>query len=163
MPRRDPSLPGQESVWDYPRPPAVEPTPDRIRVVHTGAVVADSTHAVRVLETAHAPAYYVPVADVLPGALRPNRNRTWCEFEGQAQYLDLVLPGRTVPDAAWRYPQPTPGYELLRDTVFFYPQRVDRCEVAGEVVTPLEGSFYGDWPTRCIAGPYKGAPGTEWW
>lgn len=163
MPRRDTPLPGQESVWDYPRPPAVETTPDHIVVVHANTVVADSTRAVRVLETAHAPAYYVPLADVLPGALTLNRNHTWCEFKGQAHYLDLILPGVTVLEAAWCYPQPTSGYELLRDTVCFYPQRVDRCEVAGEVVTPLAGSFYGDWPTSRVAGPFKGGPGTEWW
>jgi len=103
------------------------------------------------------------MADVLPGVLRPSRKRTGCEFKGQAHYGDLVLPAATVPDAAWWYPRPSPGYELLREAVCFYPQRVDRCEVGGEVVTPLQGSFYGDWPTSRIAGPYKGAPGTESW
>ncbi len=156
--------PQPESAWDYPRPPAVVPSDERVRVVHAGAVVADSTRALRLLETAHAPAYYVPLADVRRDLLRPSRTRTRCEFKGTAHYVDLLVPGApAVSDAGWWYPDPTAGYRELADTICFYPQRVDRCEVAGEAVTPLPSAFYGDWPTSRVAPPYKGAPGTEWW
>ena len=56
---------GQESVWDYPRPPRLEPTARRVRVVLGGVTVADTRRALRVLETSHPPAYYVPPEDVL--------------------------------------------------------------------------------------------------
>lgn len=153
-----------ESVWDYPRPPAVEPSDERVCVIHRGQLLADSTRSLRILETAHAPAYYIPFADVRGDLLRPSASRTVCEFKGVASYADLVLPdGTVVHDVGWWYHDPTPGYELIADAICFYPQRVDRCEVAGEAVTPLQNSFYGDWPTSRIQGPYKGPPGTELW
>lgn len=154
-----------ESVWSYPRPPAVEPSGEHVRVVHRGVVVADTTRSLRLLETAHAPAYYIPMSDVRLELLRPSDTRTMCEFKGVASYADLTLPdgGADVRDVGWWYHQPTPGYEAIRDAVCFYPQRVDLCEVDGEAVTPLQNSFYGDWPTSRIQGPYKGPPGTELW
>lgn len=162
-PKPDPVGPGQESVWDYPRPPAVAVSGELVRVWHAGTLVAETRQPLRVLETAHAPAYYIPRADVAAEYLRPSRHATWCEYKGRAAYADLVVGETRVSNACWWYPDPSPGYETLRDAICFYPQRVDRCEVDGEAVTPLRGSFYGDWPTSKIAGPYKGAPGTEGW
>ena len=52
--------PGQETVWDYPRPPRIEPTDRRVRVIVGGVTVADTTHALRVLETASPPTFYIP-------------------------------------------------------------------------------------------------------
>lgn len=156
--------PGQESVWDYPRPPAVVPSDERVRVVHAGHVLAESERTWRVLETAHAPAYYIPASDVDWSHLFEVDRHTVCEYKGVASYADLRLPdAKPVPMVGWWYAQPAPGYEALRNAVCFYPQRVDLCEVAGEAVTPLPSAFYGDWPTSRIAGPYKGAPGTESW
>jgi uncharacterized protein (DUF427 family) len=163
-PHRQPVGPGQESVWDYPRPPAVLPTDEQVRVVHAGHVLAQTTQALRVLETAHAPAYYIPAQDVDWTYLAEVPHRTVCEYKGAASYADLRLPGATpVAQVCWWYARPNPGFDTLRNAVCFYPQRVDLCEVAGEAVTPLPSPFYGDWPTSRIAGPYKGAPGTEWW
>ena len=160
-PKPDPVGPGQESVWDYPRPPAVVPSEELVRVVSGGKVLAQTNRAWRVLETAHAPAYYIPAHDVDWSLLRPNDVHTVCEYKGVASYADLIDPD--VPLVCWWYPQPRPGYEAIAGAVCFYPQKVDLCEVDGEAVTPLQGSFYGDWPTSRIAGPYKGAPGTEGW
>lgn len=140
------------------------PSDELVRVTHAGAVVAESTSSLRVLEQSHAPAYYIPVSDVAPGLLRPSRTRTICEYKGVASYADLLVPGAApVRDACWWYADPNPGFESIRDAVCFYPQRVDHCEVDGETVTPLQNSFYGDWPTSWIDGPYKGPPGTEGW
>jgi uncharacterized protein (DUF427 family) len=151
-------------VWDYPRPPAVMPSDELIRVVHAGHVLAESKRTMRVLETAHAPAYYIPAADVDWTYLVEVPHRTVCEYKGVASYGDLVLPDAPrVPLACWWYPRPQPGYQQLTNAVSFYPQRVDLCEVSGEAVAPLPSQFYGDWPTSKIAGPYKGAPGTEFW
>lgn len=127
-------------------------------------LLAESSRPFRVLETAHAPAYYLPRQDVRTDLIRQSRTRTVCEFKGAAAYGSLELPtGIRVADVCWWYPQPRPGYEALAGAICFYPQRVDECTVDGEVVKPLEGDFYGDWPTSWIAGPYKGGPGTEWW
>lgn len=132
-------------------------------MVHHGVVVADSRNALMVCETAHAPAYYVPDADLLADAVVPNGHASWCEFKGRAEYGDLRVGSATVPDACWWYPRPNRRFGQLAGAVCFFPQRVDLCEVNGEAVTPLAGSFYGDWPTSRFAGPFKGGPGTEGW
>jgi uncharacterized protein (DUF427 family) len=161
--------PGQESVWDYPRPPTVRPTAELVVVELGGTVVARTSRAVRVLETSHPPVYYLPFADVAEGALRPvpvdaPGGTTWCEFKGRAVYYDVVGgDGRVQPRAAWRYPDPAPGYEALADRVALYPGRMDRCTVDGEPVRAQAGDFYGGWVTSRVVGPFKGAPGTSWW
>ena len=152
-----------ESVWDYPRPPRVEPSARRIRVVLGDVTVADTTRAFRVLETSHPPGYYIPPGDVLNEYLRPSRRRTFCEFKGQASYYDLVVDKRVVRDAAWYYPDPAPGYEVIRDHLAFYPGRVDACFVDEEQVVAQAGDFYGGWVTAEIEGPFKGGPGTAGW
>ena len=152
-----------ESVWDYPRPPRVEASPRRVRVVVNGVTLADTTRAFRVLETSHPPVYYIPPEDVRSEFLRPNRRTTWCEFKGQASYCDLVIGERTVRDVAWYYPEPAHGYEALRDHVAFYPGRVDAAYVDDEQVQAQDGDFYGGWITSEIEGPFKGGPGTTGW
>jgi len=152
-----------ESVWDYPRPPRAEPSTRRIRVVFGGVTVADTTHAIRVLETSHPPAYYVPPEDVRSEYLRPSRRRTYCEFKGQASYYDLVAGEREVRDAAWYYPDPNERFAAIRDHVAFYPGRVDACFVDEEEVVAQAGDFYGGWLTSDIEGPFKGGPGTAGW
>ena len=151
-------IPGVENVWDYPRPPAVEPCTRRVRVELSGVVLADSEHALRVLETSHPPAIYVPPQHV--HGLTPSRARsTWCEFKGVARYWDAG-DARAV---AWSYPDPSPGYEALRDHVSFYPGRVDAAYLDDERVLAQAGDFYGGWITADLAGPFKGAPGTLGW
>ena len=152
-----------ESVWDYPRPPRAEPSTRRIRVVIGDVTVADTTHAIRVLETSHPPAYYVPPEDVRREYLRPSRRRTYCEFKGQASYYDLVVGEREVRDAAWYYPDPNERFAAIRDHVAFYPGRVDACFVDEEQVVAQAGDFYGGWLTSDIEGPFKGGPGTAGW
>ena len=160
--RQDPG-PDQESVWDYPRPPRVEPTEEHVVVELGGVVVAETRRALRVLETSHPPVYYLPVADFADRALVPVSGTTWCEFKGTAYYLDVVAGGRTAARAAWAYPRPSPGYEALVDHVAIYPGLMDRVTVDGDVVRPQEGGFYGGWITSRVVGPFKGAPGTRGW
>lgn len=150
---------GQESVWDYPRPPALARSSRRVRVELDGVVVADTTLALRVLETSHPPVFYVPRSDVREGAVTASRRTSFCEYKGVALYLD-VLGHR---DAAWEYPQPTEAFAALADHVAFYPARMDACWVDDEPVVAQEGDFYGSWVTSDVVGPFKGAPGTSGW
>ncbi|MTV27141.1 DUF427 domain-containing protein [Nitriliruptoraceae bacterium ZYF776] len=155
--------PGQESVWDYPRPPALDATAEHVVVRFGGAVVADTRAPIRVLETSHPPVYYLPRADVDTSLLVAVDHATFCEFKGLASYADLVVGERRSPLACWWYDAPTAGFEALVDHVTFYPQRVDACEVDGEVVRSVEGDFYGGWITSRVVGPFKGGPGTLGW
>lgn len=152
-----------ESVWNYPRPPAVEPVGDEISVEFAGRRIARTERAVRVLETSHPPAYYVPIDDVADGVLRANPKRTLCEYKGQARYYDVVADDRTAPAAAWEYADPRPGYEELRGRVSFYAGAMDACFVAGERANAQAGDFYGGWITSWIEGPFKGGAGTRGW
>jgi uncharacterized protein (DUF427 family) len=150
-------------VWDYPRPPRVEPSRESVEVVLGGVVVARSSSTLRVLETSHPPTYYLPGSDFEPGALRPVRGSTVCEFKGAAAYFDVVGGTRTAARAAWTYPRPLPGFESLLDHVAVMPGLVDRCTVDGVVVEPQAGGFYGGWITPRVVGPFKGGPGTTGW
>ena len=153
-----------ESVWDYPRPPRVEPSTEEVVVVLGGIEIARTNSALRVLETSHPPTYYLPrgcfadgvVVNVLGGT-------TVCEFKGVAHYADLVAGGLRARRAAWHYPDPRPGYEELVDHLAVMPGLVDACFVDGERVVPQEGGFYGGWITSAVTGPFKGAPGTRGW
>ena len=158
-----PPGPGQESVWDYPRPPAVEPTGELVEVVLGGDVVASTRAALRLLETSHPPTYYLPLDAFADGSLVPVEGRTHCEWKGQASYFDVVGGGRRAPRAAWHYPDPVPAYAVLLDHVAVMPGLVDECRVDGERVRPQEGGFYGGWITHHVVGPFKGVPGSWGW
>jgi uncharacterized protein (DUF427 family) len=158
-----PPGPGQESVWDYPRPPRVEASDEVVEVRLGGRVVARSDRTLRILETSHPPTYYLPESDFAPGVLRPVEGRTYCEYKGVAAYYDLVAGDVVAERAAWTYPSPTPGFESVRGHVAVMPGAVDACTVDGEVVRPQEGGFYGGWVTSRVVGPFKGGPGTWGW
>ncbi len=154
---------GQESVWDYPRPPRVEPVAERLRVVFAGITIADTTRGLRVLETSHPPTYYIPAADVRSDLLSPAPGRSLCEFKGQATYWTLEAGGHRAEAAAWSYPDPWPAYRQLKDRLCFYASRVDACFVGEERVQAQAGDFYGGWITGRVVGPFKGAAGTMGW
>ena len=155
--------PGQESVWDYPRPPALARSDRRVQVHLGGVVVADSTSAIRILETSHPPTWAIPASDVDTTLLEVAPGRSVCEWKGVARYWTVVVGERRADAAAWSYPAPSPGYEAITGCFSFYPRRVDRCTVDGEVVVPQPGEFYGGWITDDLVGPFKGEPGTMWW
>jgi len=152
-----------ESVWDFPRPPRLESVPWRIAVVHQGQTIAEAPSALRVLETSQPPAYYVDPRFVDEKFLAPSNADTFCEWKGQASYVDVVVDGDRVAQAAWRYARPNPRYRELTGHYGFYAQKVDQCFVDDEQVAANEGSFYGGWITANVVGPFKGAPGTSHW
>ena len=154
--------PGQVSVWDYPRPPQLA-ADDREVVVRWGGLEVARTHrAVRVLETAHPPTFYLPWSDVNRALLQPAGGGSFCEWKGPARYWSLVHGARQLPGVAWSYPQPLPGAEALADTVAFYAHDL-QCSVGGHAVRPQGGGFYGGWITPDLAGPFKGDPGSSGW
>lgn len=161
--RIEPAGPGQESVWDYPRPPRLERDARRVRVEFAGHTVADTTQALRVLETASPPTFYLPPADVDASRLRPLQATSHCEWKGTARYASLAVGDRVSERAAWSYPEPFETYAALRGCWAFFAGRVDACWVGGERVVPQPGGFYGGWITPEIVGPFKGEPGSEGW
>lgn len=162
-PRRVEPGPGQESVWDYPRPPAVETSDHHVVVRFGGIVVADTTRPVRVLETSQPPAFYLPADDVRTDLFLPGTNRTFCEWKGVATYWTVHAGERMAENAVWSYPAPTERFAPIIGHYGFYAQLMDECSVDGEVVDPNEGSFYGGWITSKVVGPFKGGPGTLGW
>lgn len=156
--------PGQESVWDYPRPPRLECVHKRLQVIAKGVTIADTNRGFRVLETSHPPNYYFPPEDVRQAFLREARGKSsFCEWKGQAAYHDVVVGAIELPAVAWSYPAPTEGFAPLRDHLAFYAGPMDACLVDGEVVEAQPGGFYGGWITRDLVGPFKGGPGSHGW
>ena len=155
--------PGQESVWDYPRPPRLERTNKHIQVVFNEVAVADSHSSWRVLETSHAPVYYLPPGDIQMDYLIPSEGGSWCEWKGQAAYYTIEIGNRTAERIAWTYPRPTTSFRTIKDHIAFYAWAMDQCLVDDELVRPQPGKFYGGWITNDIVGPFKGEVGTSGW
>ncbi len=163
--------PDAESVWSYPRPPRLEPSPRHLRIVHAGVLIADTTRSLRVLETSHPPVFYIPASDIQMQYLRPSsRNGSFCEWKGVAAYWNLDLrdlqghsQSSPVAGVAWSYPNPSRSFRPLADFLAFYASRLDECTVDGERVAAQPGDFYGGWITSHVKGPFKGAPGTMGW
>jgi uncharacterized protein (DUF427 family) len=155
--------PGQESVWDYPRPPRLERNTRRLLVVFAGTVIADSKQGFRVCETSGPPVFYVPPLDVRLEFLHEVTAATVCEWKGVASYFDVAVGDRVAAAAAWSYREPSIDYQTLAGCFGFFAGRVDACYLDGELVQAQPGDYYGGWITHDIVGPFKGAPGTLHW
>lgn len=153
---------GQESVWDYPRPPRLVADPREVVVRLGQTVIADTKDAVRVLETAGPPTFYLPPAAIRLEFLEAAPGQSHCEWKGRASYASVVAGGSRVEAGAWTYPEPKPAFETIAGWYSFYPALFD-CRVGGERVRPQPGKFYGGWVTNEIVGPYKGEPGSNTW
>ena len=154
----------QESVWDYPRPPRLEADARRVRVLHGHAVLADSNAALRVLETASPPTFYLPPEDVEVGLLQASGEYMICEWKGLAQPLDIAATGGRpqLRGGAWTYVDTFPEFDSIRGFFAFYPAKV-RCTVDDAVAQPQPGGYYGGWATAEVVGPFKGEAGSEGW
>ncbi len=155
--------PGQESVWNYPRPPKLEDSGKHIQVVFNGVTIADTRRAKRVLETSHPPVYYIPREDIRDEVIISAPHSSFCEFKGRAGYATLAVGGKRMENAGWFYADPTPEFAGIKNYIAFYPSKMDACLVDGETVTAQAGDFYGGWITSDIVGPFKGEPGTWGW
>ena len=158
--------PGQESVWDYPRPPRLEETSKHIQVIFNGEIIVDTRRAKRILETSHPPTYYLPPEDVRIKEFfksPTNRSTSFCEWKGMANYYNIEVNGKKVDNAAWYYTNPTGEFASIKNHVAIYAGKMDECLVDGERVIPQPGQFYGGWITKDVVGPFKGEPGTMGW
>ncbi|HEY0068558.1 MAG TPA: DUF427 domain-containing protein [Chloroflexia bacterium] len=154
---------GQESVWDYPRPPRLEDTDKHIQVIFNGVTIADTRRAKRVLETSHPPVYYIPPEDVQQSALTATPRTSYCEWKGHASYFTVHVGDKTAHNAVWSYPDPLPEFAEIAGYLAFYPAPMDACLVDGEQAQPQPGRYYGGWITPDIKGPFKGEPGSSGW
>lgn len=152
----------QESVWDYPRPPICVADSRTVTIKLRDTVIASTTSAIRVLETASPPTIYIPPNDVQFDCLQPALGSSFCEWKGSATYWSVHIAGRTVSQAGWSYPEPSNAFQSIASYLSFYPAKVV-CLIDGEIVRPQPGGFYGGWVTDEIIGPYKGEPGTSGW
>ena len=162
-PKRTEPTAGQESVWDYPRPPRLEKVSERLRVMFNGKTIADTVAGYRVLETSHPPVYYIPPDDIDRQYLLTASGSSWCEFKGHAKYWSLDVDGRRAENAAWSYPAASRAFIDIAGYVAFYASKVEACWVGEERVQPQQGDFYGGWITSRIVGPFKGGTGTQGW
>lgn len=152
----------RENVQSYPRPPALEPVPQKITIRLGGVLVAETTRALRVLETHHAPTYYLPPGDIA-ATLRPVPSNSYCEWKGVARYFDVIAGTKTALRAAWAYDRPSGRFAELAGHVAFYAGLMDEAWVGDLRVIPQPGDFYGGWVTPNLMGRIKGAPGTQHW
>jgi uncharacterized protein (DUF427 family) len=155
--------PGQESVWDYPRPPRLEQCDKHIVVIVNDTMIVDTKHSFRVLETSHPPVYYLPPESIRMDLLQPSRHGSFCEWKGEAIYYSLQLNDRVIENAGWCYKNPTKSFASIAGFLAFYPSKMDSCSVDDELVVAQPGDFYGGWITRDIVGPFKGGPGSRGW
>lgn len=163
MIHREPVGPGQESVWDYPRPPRLEPCSRHLQIFFADTLIAETRRSLRVLETSHPPIYYLPPDDIQMQYLQRAEGSSFCEFKGSAIYYTLVVGEQRAESVAWAYPRPTRGFAPIANYLAFYAGPLEACYVDGERVTPQPGGFYGGWITAAIVGPFKGGPGTRGW
>ena len=154
---------GQESVWDYPRPPRLERSDKTIEIVFAGHFLAKTKRAFRVLETSHPPVYYLPPDEINGQLLQPSARTSFCEWKGVAHYCSLEVHEFVVANAGWYYPDPTPAFAAIANYIAFYPSLMDACFVDGERVQAQPGDFYGGWITSDIVGPFKGGAGSLGW
>ncbi len=163
LPQRIPPKSGQESVWDYPRPPRLEKVANRIQIIFNGQTITDTQAGYRVLETSHPPVYYLPLADIQMQYLQITQHGSFCEWKGKAFYYHVIAGDRRIENAAWTYPTPTQEFQPIANYVAFYAQFMDACYVDNELVIPQPGEFYGGWITQNVVGPFKGSPSSWGW
>jgi uncharacterized protein (DUF427 family) len=155
--------PGQESVWQYPRPPRLEKTDARIIIIFNNKTIVDTINSKRILETSHPPVYYIPPEDIALNYLIKAEGVSFCEWKGYAFYYSLKVGDKVAEKVAWYYTDPSPEYSAIKNHVAFYAGPMDTCLVNGEIVRPQPGEFYGGWITDNIVGPFKGETGTWLW
>lgn len=86
-----------------------------MRATWNGTVLAESDDTV-VVEGNH----YFPAKAVDPGLLRASETHSFCGWKGTASYYDVVVGDDVNADAAWYYPEPMDGAEMVTDRIAFW-------------------------------------------
>ena len=153
----------KENVWDYPRPAIYQYHEGQIEVIVNKNTIAKTNNAIRVIETSHPPTYYIPTEDVKVNLLRKSKSKSFCEWKGEANYLDLFTSTRKISNIGWYYSSPKKEFEKIKNFISFYASKTEKCIVNGELVEKQDGDFYGGWITKNLIGPFKGGSGTLEW
>ncbi|HET6857250.1 MAG TPA: DUF427 domain-containing protein [Streptomyces sp.] len=98
----------------------VEEATTRVRVVHDGQVLAESSRPLVLRETGCPPRYYLPPEDVRTELLVASDTTTHCPFKGDASYWSA--PGAA--DLVWAYPEPKDEVAAIKDHFCFYDAEV---------------------------------------
>ena len=159
---KDKPEPGQESVWDYPRPPRLEASSKTVRVFLQAELIASSNRAYRVLETSHPPTWYLPPEDIKLEFFTRSAQSSFCEWKGAATYWSVKTLSSFAEDAAWSYESPNKKFFSIKGYLSFYANHYE-CYVDDERVVAQPGGLYGGWITRDVVGPFKGIPGSWGW
>jgi uncharacterized protein (DUF427 family) len=154
MAQKQNTLQADEFVRNYPLPPKIEDISNHIKIIFNGVLIAETNHAIRVMEKGHAPAYYIPPGDVKQKYLSPADNHSVCPWKGEASYYHVTVNGKTARYACWYYPEPKQEFKSIKNYLAFYPGKMDLCYIDDEPAAPEPAKFYGGWVTAHIKGPF---------
>jgi uncharacterized protein (DUF427 family) len=110
-------------------PITITPTPQRVRVLLGGQVVAETTRALTLREAQYPPVQYIPREDAAMALLRPSPRSTHCPYKGDASYYSIEAGGKRAENAAWSYENPFPAMAEIKGHLAFYPDRVEAIEI----------------------------------
>jgi uncharacterized protein (DUF427 family) len=109
-------------------PITIEANPKRVRVMHRGRVVADTTRALTLREASLPPVHYIPRADANMTLLTRTAHASHCPYKGDAAYFSVAVGEPVSENAVWTYEQPYDAVADIKDRLAFYPSRVDSIE-----------------------------------
>jgi uncharacterized protein (DUF427 family) len=108
----------------------VFPTPRHVRVSLNGVLLAETTRAEALFETALPPRWYMPRVDV-KSELTESQKVTVCAYKGFATHWHVRVGNAVMRDLAWSYEDPLRDGEQVRGRIAFYNEHVD-LELDGE-------------------------------
>lgn len=107
----------------------IELNPHRLRVIHCGITLADTSRGFTLKETGLPEVLYFPREDVNMTRFERSAHVTHCPYKGDASHFHLhTEAGEIVENAAWSYEMPYENAAAIKDCVAFYSSRVDRID-----------------------------------
>ncbi|WP_043359935.1 DUF427 domain-containing protein [Belnapia sp. F-4-1] len=110
-------------------PITIMPTPQRVRVILGGQVVAETSRALTLQEASYPAVQYIPREDAAMEMLARTPRSTHCPYKGDASYYSIAASGRQAENAVWSYESPYPAMAAIKGYLAFYPDRVDAIEI----------------------------------
>ena len=142
-------MPVVESAWERYPDYRIDLVPVRgtARAWRGDLLLAESTDALRLIETDHVERLYFPEADVRLPVLAANDHHTVCPFKGEADYWSLQQGDPPVEDVFWTYPSPFPEVAGIKDYLGVYHEKVP---------VEVETAWDGDPTTSLVRFPAWG-------